>query len=147
MYAVFWLFGLFFFFSSRRRHTRSLCDWSSDVCSSDLSTPRRRSPGAALLLQEPGGAVPAAATARDSLIQAGIGRGAQGGEAALRERQQGGWKRRIGLSLSGRRDLRNHLPPIGHQHTFTSAHLSEVLAQAVLELSNAHGFHDLNVAS
>src|SRR5260221_10273539 len=27
-----------FFFSSRRRHTRSLCDWSSDVCSSDLKT-------------------------------------------------------------------------------------------------------------
>src|SRR5260221_8012414 len=27
---------LCFFFSSRRRHTRSLCDWSSDVCSSDL---------------------------------------------------------------------------------------------------------------
>src|SRR5690349_23860517 len=26
----------FFFFSSRRRHTRSLRDWSSDVCSSDL---------------------------------------------------------------------------------------------------------------
>src|SRR5947207_12479838 len=25
-----------FFFSSRRRHTRSLCDWSSDVYSSDL---------------------------------------------------------------------------------------------------------------
>src|SRR5260221_5424890 len=24
------------FFSSRRRHTMSLCDWSSDVCSSDL---------------------------------------------------------------------------------------------------------------
>src|SRR6266496_4530865 len=29
---------LFFFFSSRRRHTRSLRDWSSDVCSSDLGT-------------------------------------------------------------------------------------------------------------
>src|SRR5204863_2135062 len=27
-----------FFFSSRRRHTRSLRDWSSDVCSSDLSS-------------------------------------------------------------------------------------------------------------
>src|SRR5882762_10366334 len=27
---------LFFFFSSRRRHTRFKCDWSSDVCSSDL---------------------------------------------------------------------------------------------------------------
>src|SRR3712207_7227519 len=25
-----------FFFSSRRRHTRYWCDWSSDVCSSDL---------------------------------------------------------------------------------------------------------------
>src|SRR5476649_2698693 len=30
-------FAFFFFFSSRSRHTRSLCDWSSDVCSSDLS--------------------------------------------------------------------------------------------------------------
>src|SRR5205085_8039993 len=28
----------FFFFSSRRRHTRFDCDWSSDVCSSDLSS-------------------------------------------------------------------------------------------------------------
>src|SRR6267142_5257308 len=28
----------FFFFSSRRRHTRLTCDWSSDVCSSDLAT-------------------------------------------------------------------------------------------------------------
>src|SRR5437868_13197011 len=27
-----------FFFSSRRRHTRSKRDWSSDVCSSDLGT-------------------------------------------------------------------------------------------------------------
>src|SRR5436189_3549743 len=26
----------FFFFSSRRRHTRYIGDWSSDVCSSDL---------------------------------------------------------------------------------------------------------------
>src|SRR5256886_4100950 len=31
------MFGCsFFFFSSRRRHTRFDCDWSSDVCSSDL---------------------------------------------------------------------------------------------------------------
>src|SRR2546428_4349993 len=30
-----------FFFSSRRRHTRSDCDWSSDVCSSDqIPTPK-----------------------------------------------------------------------------------------------------------
>src|SRR5260370_42539271 len=30
----------FFFFSSRRRHTRFKCDWSSDVCSSDLVSSR-----------------------------------------------------------------------------------------------------------
>src|SRR5438874_5313218 len=35
----------FFFFSSRRRHTRSLRDWSSDVCSSDLVSPGNRIPG------------------------------------------------------------------------------------------------------
>src|SRR5207237_7593431 len=32
LYCVFSVF----FFSSRRRHTRFKCDWSSDVCSSDL---------------------------------------------------------------------------------------------------------------
>src|SRR2546422_5006100 len=31
---------LFFFFSSRRRHTRCSRDWSSDVCSSDLGSSR-----------------------------------------------------------------------------------------------------------
>src|SRR2546430_15018265 len=36
----------FFFFSSRRRHTRFDCDWSSDVCSSDLGS-------ASVLLAEP----------------------------------------------------------------------------------------------
>src|SRR3712207_8786543 len=30
-------FLIFFFFSSRRRHTRYWRDWSSDVCSSDLT--------------------------------------------------------------------------------------------------------------
>src|SRR5438094_6352903 len=33
---IFLIHFLFFFFSSRRRHTRSYGDWSSDVCSSDL---------------------------------------------------------------------------------------------------------------
>src|SRR5690606_40753950 len=31
-----YIFVVFFFFSSRRRHTRFSRDWSSDVCSSDL---------------------------------------------------------------------------------------------------------------
>src|SRR2546427_6139380 len=33
-----------FFFSSRRRHTRFDCDWSSDVCSSDLDAPVEEPP-------------------------------------------------------------------------------------------------------
>src|SRR5258707_6501582 len=33
---------LFFFFSSRRRHTRYWRDWSSDVCSSDLEAALER---------------------------------------------------------------------------------------------------------
>src|SRR5260370_34250598 len=34
-----------FLFSSRRRHTRFKCDWSSDVCSSDLAGWDERSKG------------------------------------------------------------------------------------------------------
>src|SRR5690242_20954818 len=35
-FLSYFIFLFFFFFSSRRRHTRLTCDWSSDVCSSDL---------------------------------------------------------------------------------------------------------------
>src|SRR5207248_8555627 len=38
--------SILFFFSSRRRHTRSYGDWSSDVCSSDLEPPTRPGPDA-----------------------------------------------------------------------------------------------------
>src|SRR5438067_10968717 len=37
MLVIVILLPLCFFFSSRRRHTRSKRDWSSDVCSSDLN--------------------------------------------------------------------------------------------------------------
>src|SRR5436190_11526764 len=47
----------FFFFSSRRRHTRSLCDWSSDVYSSDLrnvdASPRARRDARAVATKTP----------------------------------------------------------------------------------------------
>src|SRR5690242_20826968 len=36
MNTLFDCYVMLFFFSSRRRHTRLTCDWSSDVCSSDL---------------------------------------------------------------------------------------------------------------
>src|SRR6266852_8924493 len=41
------MLGMFFFFSSRRRHTRCYRDWSSDVCSSDLM---RVATGAVIIL-------------------------------------------------------------------------------------------------
>src|SRR5689334_24315255 len=43
LFLFFYFF--FFFFSSRRRHTRWNCDWSSDVCSSDLGPPHPRGTG------------------------------------------------------------------------------------------------------
>src|SRR3712207_6676527 len=46
-FYIFVLFVGFFFFSSRRRHTRYWRDWSSDVCSSDLWTKRSSSDSAA----------------------------------------------------------------------------------------------------
>src|SRR5205809_6103663 len=36
-FYISFFFFFFFFFSSRRRHTRCSRDWSSDVCSSDLT--------------------------------------------------------------------------------------------------------------
>src|SRR5260370_5344507 len=36
VYPTWLLLVRWIFFSSRRRHTRFKCDWSSDVCSSDL---------------------------------------------------------------------------------------------------------------
>src|SRR5262249_59544797 len=42
-----------FFFSSRRRHTRLVSDWSSDVCSSDLQQGRSLTRGAQRLVTCP----------------------------------------------------------------------------------------------
>src|SRR5258706_1054698 len=42
----------FFFFSSRRRHTRLVSDWSSDVCSSDLIEENQFSPPKVRRLKE-----------------------------------------------------------------------------------------------
>src|SRR5437868_10280142 len=49
MSSVTRIMSRWFFFSSRRRHTRSKRDWSSDVCSSDLAVERwGATPAAAL---------------------------------------------------------------------------------------------------
>src|SRR2546430_5991740 len=50
VFDVFIFICFFFFFSSRRRHTRFDCDWSSDVCSSDILAQQGRQ----CLLEIPG---------------------------------------------------------------------------------------------
>src|SRR5262249_56689955 len=44
---------ILFFFSSRRRHTRLVSDWSSDVCSSDLFIAAKFLEAAKLILNNP----------------------------------------------------------------------------------------------
>src|SRR5437879_11319059 len=75
--------GVQFFFSSRRRHTRYIGDWSSDVCSSDLCSTRYFPPilrgavgGKYLVLQLPTGEV----VTGGNLLESEIGR------ASCRER-------------------------------------------------------------
>src|SRR5262245_65029075 len=81
----------FFFFSSRRRHTRCLSDWSSDVCSSDLS---RRS--AAEVPEAPGGHGGARSREDESDVARHLQRGPrQTGPAAL-ERLADSRRREIG---------------------------------------------------
>src|SRR6266571_7414393 len=64
---------IFFFFSSRRRHTRLTCDWSSDVCSSDLAEalPALLAVGAPERMRLSGQAWAAAAAAGVGLIARG----------------------------------------------------------------------------
>src|SRR5256886_11156902 len=52
---------LFFFFSSRRRHTRFDCDWSSDVCSSDLVNLGLENGSAVITVEDQGRGIPASA--------------------------------------------------------------------------------------
>src|SRR3712207_7044580 len=76
---------LFFFFSSRRRHTRYWRDWSSDVCSSDLPAPiGPRRPD----VQRPQG-LPSDADRRG-----GDGRTQQGARARRRAQERRGLVRR-----------------------------------------------------
>src|SRR2546429_4597848 len=76
---------LFFFFSSRRRHTRCSRDWSSDVCSSDLSNTAKKVGGGAVA-----GAIIGAIAGggKGAAIGAGVGSAAGAGVQVLTKGQQ-----------------------------------------------------------
>src|SRR2546421_12975842 len=79
--------GSFFFFSSRRRHTRSDRDWSSDVCSSDLDGGRGAYP-ARLLRGGPRGGTVRAARGGEVGRASGRGRvGISGGAGLLKKKK------------------------------------------------------------
>src|SRR6266446_570862 len=82
----------FFFFSSRRRHTRLQGDWSSDVCSSDLGGVAGAGPGGPVPAGEPG-----------EVGSAGIGSGAGGGSGSGVGLGYGGGTRGVdgGVGVSG----------------------------------------------
>src|SRR5690242_20971199 len=79
-----------FFFSSRRRHTRLTCDWSSDVCSSDLE-PTIAEQGANAVVDRIAKLARASIGAARGKEIAGVGIGSPGplnkiGRASCRER-------------------------------------------------------------
>src|SRR5256885_6506003 len=85
---LFWYLS-FFFFSSRRRHTRLQGDWSSDVCSSDLTC----RPGATFLC--PGvpvrGSIAPVAERRRSVLKSRAILRVDGPEAAVWSTSWGVW--------------------------------------------------------
>src|SRR5688572_28196128 len=93
------LFGalmyVYFFFSSRRRHTRFDCDWSSDVCSCDLAAVDRHP---ALLLVEHD-----RADAQAALDHAAVRAAQHGADAAAQLRKaERSEERRVGKECRSR---------------------------------------------
>src|SRR2546430_15122906 len=89
----------FFFFSSRRRHTRFDCDWSSDVCSSDL--------GRGIARPRAGGD-PRGDARRLAGVRRARERRAEAAHGRVRPRRSRSEERRVGKSvdLGGRRIIK-----------------------------------------
>src|SRR5205814_7310315 len=74
-----------FFFTSRRRHTRCLSDWSSDVCSSDLVTQPVTSTEPRAVLRDHVPVATRPATGRPTVVIVGAGFGGLRAARALRK--------------------------------------------------------------
>src|SRR5256884_2560572 len=82
---------VFFFFSSRRRHTRCSRDWSSDVCSSDLTTLRdgEQAPGNSVTAEEKLRLARQLDTLGVDVIEAGFPSASEGDRRAVRAIAEG----------------------------------------------------------
>lgn len=112
------------------------------------STPRKDSPSAALLVEQLGDAPPTSALpARQRGIEVRSSRSTQGQKAPFNQRLKSRRHRRIALPLSGWQELRHDFSPIGDQDALPQTHPAKVLAQLVLEITDADGFHTSIVAT
>src|SRR5262245_66154741 len=85
----------FFFFSSRRRHTRCLSDWSSDVCSSDLSPPLTSSTSAPIAesRKAPSALVEAVVSLQSAPSCADLASASDHADSSLSEADASAWSR------------------------------------------------------
>src|SRR3989454_2256386 len=96
---------VFFFFSSRRRHTRLQGDWSSDVCSSDLSSSSR--PASTITTSRASWRAPRAPGRSRRVYRASITSPSTSGARSPRSRPPGAGSRSTGSRRSARRRARS----------------------------------------
>src|SRR5580658_1624532 len=110
-------------------------------------TPRTDSPRAAFLIEKLSGGELAASLPGQRSIKAGIGGRARRRESPPGERKHSCRHRRVRRTAARRRELRDDLPTVRHEHRLARTDAPKVLTEAVLELSDAYSSHDSNVAS
>ena len=110
-------------------------------------TPRTHSPCGPLSIEKLRCGPPAPACTWKRGVQPGVPRGAEGCEPPLRKREQARWNGEVDGPVPRWRELRDDFAAIRHEYAVTRSNLSDVLAQAVLQLTHAYRLHLFNVAS
>src|SRR2546430_8946638 len=91
---------IIFFFSSRRRHTRFDCDWSSDVCSSDLIASGRVVRGwLGIAIQDVTDELAGTFGVKEGVLVAEVMKGGPAEAAGMRQRSE---ERRVGKECRSR---------------------------------------------
>jgi len=91
--------------------------------------------------------MPPSSGAPQRRVQTGVARSPQPDETSFGEGHETGRNRRIRRSVSRWCKFRDDFASIGHQNCLSRSHVSDVLAQTILQLTHADGLHWPNVAS